>query len=215
MQLGVDERSRRERLLRRIAEAAEAGVDYVQLRERDLSARELERHATQSVAAVRGSKTRLLINSRVDVALAVGANGVHLRSTDMPASEGRAIWAKSAGTTQCVIGVSCHSLAEVLTAEAHGADFVVFGPVFGKRGSSEQPTGVEVMASVVRRGGPIDKKVEAGQSLRMPVIALGGITLNNAAECLRAGAAGIAGIRLFQEGDLADTVKRLRTLGGH
>lgn len=155
----------------------------------------------------------MLVNSRVDVALVVGADGVHLRSSDMAASEARAIWAKSAGAPQCVIGVSCHSLAEVLSAEAHGADFVVFGPVFGKQGSDAAAVGVEAITAVVRRGGPADKKVEAGQSLRMPVIALGSITLDNAASCGRAGAAGIAGIRVFQQGDITDTVRRLRSLG--
>jgi thiamine-phosphate pyrophosphorylase len=210
MQLGVDESSRREHLVRRIADAAAAGVDYVQLRERDLTTRELERLAAQAITAVRGTRAKLLINSRVDVALAVGADGVHLRSTDIPASEARAIWANSAGTAQCVIGVSCHSLAEVLNAEAHGADSAVFGPVFGKQGSSEPPVGVEAIMTVVRRGGPADKKVEAGQPLRMPVIALGGITTQNAAQCIQAGAAGIAGIRLFQQGDVTETVRRLR-----
>lgn len=213
MQLAAEEKTRRERLLQRIAEAAAAGVDYVQLRERDLTVRELKRLAAQAAAAMRGSRAKLLINSRVDVALAGGADGVHLRSTDMAASEARAIWAKSAGTAQCVIGVSCHSLAEVMSAEAHGADFAVFGPVFGKQGRAEPPVGVEAIASVVRRSGPVDKKVEAGQTLRMPVIALGGVTLENAAECVRAGAAGVAGIRLFQEGDIRATVQRLRTSG--
>jgi len=210
MQLGADETTRRERLLRRIGDAAAAGLDYVQLRERDLTTRDLERLAAQAMAAVRGSRAQLLINSRVDVALAAGAHGVHLRSTDIAASEARATWAKSAGTTQCVIGVSCHSLADVLSAEAHGADFAVFGPVFGKQGSSQPPVGVEAIAGVVRRGGPVDNKVEAGQPLRMPVIALGGITPENAAHCIQAGAAGIAGIRLFQQGDVTETVHRLR-----
>jgi thiamine-phosphate pyrophosphorylase len=212
MQLGGDERSRRERLLQKIAEAAAAGVDYVQLREQGLTARDLERLATQAIATMRGSRTKLLINSRVDAALAVGADGVHLRSNDMAASEARAIWAKSAGAGQCVIGVSCHSLAEVLNAEAHGADFVVFGPVFGKQGSKVAPVGVAAIAKVIRRGGPADPKVEAGRSLRMPVVALGGVSSKNAAECLHAGAAGVAGIRLFQEGDVTETVRRLRGL---
>ena len=213
MHLGADETMRRERLLRRIAQAASAGVDYVQLRERDLTIRELEGLAAQAVAVVRGSKAKLLINSRVDVALAVGADGVHLRSTDMAASEARAIWAKSARKTEAVVAVSCHSLAEVLSAESHGADFVVFGPVFGKQGSDVSPTGTEAIAKVIARGGPADPKVEAGQSLRMPVIALGGLTLENAVACVRAGAAGVAGIRLFQEGDVTETVQRLRSLG--
>ena len=210
MQLGADEPSRRQELLEKIAEAARAAVDYIQLRERDLTARELERLAAQAVDVVRGSHSKLLINSRVDIALAVGAHGVHLRSNDMAASEARAIWAKSANRTDCVIGVSCHSLADVLSAEAHGADFVVFGPVFGKLGSSEPPTGVDAIRQIVGRAGPVDHKVEAGQSLRMPVLALGGVTIENTASCLRAGAAGVAGIRLFQEGDVTETVRQLR-----
>ncbi len=210
MQLGADETSRRRRLLDKISAAAEAGVNCVQLRERDLTTRELERLASEAVQVVRGSRTKLLINSRVDVALAVGAHGVHLRSTDIAASEARAIWAKSAGTTDCAIAVSCHSLDEVLSAESHGADFVVFGPVFGKQGSDQDPRGVGAITQLLHRGAAIDHKVEAGRALRMPVIALGGITVNNAAECLRAGAAGIAGIRLFQDGDLAAAVRQLR-----
>ena len=215
MQLGADEASRRARLLERIASAAEAGVDCIQLRERDLTTRELERLSAAAVGRVREAKsgTKLLINSRVDVALAVGADGVHLRSNDIAASEARAIWAKSAKRTDCVVAVSCHSIQDVLSAEGHGADFVVFGPVFGKQGSAQPPTGVEAIARVVSRGVPADPKVEAGQTLRMPVIALGGVTVENAALCLRAGAAGVAGIRLFQQGDVAETVKRLRLMG--
>ena len=212
MQLGADEASRRTVLLRKIAAAARAGVDYIQLRERDLTARELERLASEAMSAVRGSTTKLLVNSRVDIALAAGADGVHLRSDDIAASEARALWAKSAGATSCVIAASCHSLPEVLRAESHGADFVVFGPVFGKQGSNAPATGAGAIAQIARRGGPIDPKVEAGQSLRMPVIALGGVTVENAALCLRAGAAGVAGIRLFQENDVTATVQRLRDL---
>jgi thiamine-phosphate pyrophosphorylase len=189
----------REPLLEKISEAARAGVDYIQLREREMTARELERLATDALRRVResGSRTKLLINSRVDVALAVGADGVHLRSNDIAANEARAIWAKSVGRTDCVIGVSCHSLADVLSAESHGADFVVFGPVFGKIGTSEPPVGVEALR-------------EATSKSEMPVIALGGVTLENARECVEAGAAGVAAIRMFQDGDVAAVVRRLR-----
>ena len=214
MQLGADHHSRRAGLLEKIAEAATAGVDYIQLRERDLKARELERLAAEAVRLVREarSNTRLLINSRVDVALTAGADGVHLRSNDLAASEARAIWAKSAKRTDCLIGVSCHSLEDVLSAESHGADFVVFGPVFGKQGSSEPAVGTQAIVRIVSRGGPVDRRLEAGQSLSMPVIALGGVTVENAAACVRAGAAGVAGIRLFQDGNIAEVVRRLRTL---
>jgi thiamine-phosphate pyrophosphorylase len=211
-QLGDTEESRCRQLLERISKAAAAGVDHIQLRERDLSARTLEQLAREISDVVRSanSKTKLLINSRIDVALAIGADGVHLRASDISASEARAIWAKSAHNPECVIGVSCHSIAEVLGAESHGADFAVFGPVFGKAQCDAVGLGMSAISSVTRRGGPVDKKVEAGQTLRMPVLALGGVTVQNAADCVRAGAAGVAGIRLFQEGDLAETVARLR-----
>jgi thiamine-phosphate pyrophosphorylase len=209
-QLADEEAHRRRRLLDKIAEAASAGVDYIQLRERDLTVRELERLAIEAIARVRTSTTRLLINSRVDVALAIDADGVHLRSHDLAASEARAIWGKSTGRTNCVIGVSCHSLNQVLSAEAHGADFAVFGPVFGKQGSNQPPIGMDALEAVASRGNPVDKKVEAGQTLGMPVLALGGVTLENARACVEAGAAGVAGIRLFQESDIARVVARLR-----
>ncbi len=209
-----DDSSRCDAVVTKISEAASAGVDYVQLRERDLTLRQLERLAARAVASVRqtSAKAKLLINSRIDVALAVGADGVHLRSNDIPASEARTIWDKSAHRKSCIIAQSCHSLKDVLSAEGHGADFVVFGPVFGKQGSTTAPTGVGGIASVVARGGPVDPRVEAGQSLRMPVVALGGITVANAAECFRAGAAGVAAIRMFQQGDAAETVRRLRAM---
>ena len=213
MQLGGDEPTRRRNLLCCIEEAARAGVEYIQLRERDLTSRALERLAEEAVAAVRrgGSKTRVLVNSRIDVALAVGADGVHLRGDDLPASEARAIWDKSSHRTDVVVAQSCHSLADVLAAESHGADFVVFGPVYGKQGSTKPPTGVEAIGRIVGRGSPPDPKVEAGQTLRMPVIALGGITVENAVACVRAGAAGVAAIRMFQQGNIAEVVRRLRS----
>ncbi len=202
-----------EPLLRKIAEAVRAGVNFIQLRERDLTIRELERLAREAVKLVReaDSGTKLLINSRIDVALAVGADGVHLRSDDVSAADARAIWSRATGRTDCMVGVSCHSLRDVLSAEGQGAEFAVYGPVFGKQGSEAKPTGVEGLASVLNRG-DAPSKVEAGQKLRMPVIALGGITLANAADCVRAGAAGVAAIRMFQENDVAAVVKRLRDL---
>src|SRR5579863_5742760 len=129
MQLGGDENSRRAQLLAKIEEAAQAKIDYIQLRERDLTARELEalaREARKRVAL--NSQTKLLINSRTDVALAAGADGVHLRADDVNAAEVRAIFAKAEiqGATKLVISVSCHTPEEVALAEAHGADFAVF-----------------------------------------------------------------------------------------
>ncbi len=209
-QLADSEASRRRRLLDKIVEASQADVDFVQLRERDLTVRELESLAGEAVALLRGTDTKLLINSRVDVAIAAGGHGVHLRSNDIAASEARAIWAKATGRTDCVIGVSCHSSKDVLSAEGHGADFAVYGPVFGKQGSTEPPVGMESLRTIAQRGVSPDKKVEAGQSLGMPLLALGGVTVENARACVEAGAAGIAGIRLFQDGKIAELVKRLR-----
>jgi thiamine-phosphate pyrophosphorylase len=197
-QFGGDAKEQERRLLEKIRECAAAGVEYVQLREKDLSTRALEELAGKAMAAVRSTTTKLLINSRTDVALACGAHGVHLPGGDLPASEVRAVFAR-AGISAAVIGVSAHSLADVLTAEAHGADFAVFAPVFEKAGAANS-TGLEQLRQICRRA-----------HAAMPVFALGGITLENARLCVEAGAAGIAGIRLFQENDVSRVVKSLKS----
>ncbi len=207
-QLAASEAERRVKLLARIAEAARCGVDYIQLREKDLSARELESLAREAVRTVRhqSSHTRLLINSRTDVALAVAAGGVHLRSDDVSAADARALLAR-AGRPQALVAVSCHALAEVVRAEAGGADFAVFGPVFEKPGGhvhrAQAAGGLAALREVCERTALTEK--------RLPVLALGGVTVENAAQCIEAGAAGVAGIRLFQESDLAGVVKLLKT----
>jgi thiamine-phosphate pyrophosphorylase len=199
-----DNHEQERRLLKKIAECAAAGIDMIQLREKDLETRALEELAVKAMAALDGSRTRLLINSRTDVALACGAHGVHLPSNDIPASEVRSIFAR-AGISEPAIGVSTHSAAEVASAEAHGADFAVFGPVFEKKrekGGTANPQGLEELRRICHR-------TEAAQP-PMPVLALGGITLENARECVAAGAAGIAAIRLFQENDVHAVIKKLR-----
>lgn len=196
-----DGNAQQQRLLEKISECAAAGVDFVQLREKDLSARALEELARKAVAAIpQGSATKLLINARTDVALACRAHGVHLPARDLPASEVRAIWDR-AGLTAAVIGVSTHSPEEVAQAEAHGADFALFGPVFEKDGESN-PGGLDQLRQACRR--------PYGATATMPVLALGGITRANAQRCVDAGAAGIAGIRLFQENNVARMVSGLR-----
>jgi len=197
-----DAQEQEQRLLAKIAECAAAGIEYVQLREKDLDTRVLEELALKAMAALGGSRTQLLINSRTDVALACGAHGVHLPANDLAASEVRAIFAR-ADKSEPVIGVSTHSASEVALAEAHGASFVVFGPVFEKNGSAN-PDGLEQLRRICHRA-------EAAQP-PMPVWALGGITLENAQQCVVAGAAGIAAIRLFQEGEVHAIVKKLRSL---
>lgn len=192
-----------QRLLKKIAECATAGVDLIQLREKDLSTRDLEKLACNAIEAIpRGSAARLLINSRTDVALASGADGVHLPAHDLPASEVRAIMAR-AGRTAPVIGVSAHSAAEIAQAEAHGADFALFGPVFEKDGRLNPP-GLEHLRQACRR-----PRIDGAP---MPVLALGGITLENARQCFAAGATGIAAIRLFQQNEVEPVVARLRAL---
>lgn len=198
-QLPGDAQEQERRLLEKIAECAAAGVDLIQLREKDLGSRALEDLALKAMAALAGSRTRLLINSRTDVALACGTHGVHLPANDLAASEVRAIFART-GVSEPVIGVSTHSAAEVASAEAHGADFAVFGPVFEKSGSANRE-GLEELRRICHR-------TEAAQP-PMPVLALGGITVENAQLCAAAGAAGIAAIRLFQENEVHVVVKNL------
>jgi len=195
------EPQRRRRLLEKIAEAARCRVDFIQLREKDLTARDLEQLAQDALRVVRKnplSQTRVLVNSRTDVALAAGADGVHLRSDDVSASAVRSIWAAHKPHNQsCVIGVSCHSVLEVAGAAAQAADFAVFGPVFGKKDApSTTPIGTEELRRACQQ--------------KIPVLALGGVTLDNVGACLDAGAAGIAAIRLFQDQDIGRVVRAIR-----
>ncbi len=209
-----DETSRRRRLLEKIREAAIAGVDYIQLREKDLPSRDLESLAREAVSIMREAlptdhrplPTALLINSRTDVALAVQAKGVHLRSNDVSPQELRAIWTKSVGNAGTgtparqlspqapLIAVSCHAPAEVVQAAADKATFAVFAPVFEKKDAN--PTGLAALQKACLA--------------KIPVLALGGVTLANAHSCLAAGASGIAAIRLFQDHHIAEVVKQLR-----
>ena len=214
-----DDNQQRELLLAKIAEAARAQIEFIQLREKDLSSRELERLTRAAVGLVHdarrdGSHTRLLINSRSDIALACGADGVHLTSTDIAAADVSALWMRSRPEARPVIGVSCHSAAEVRMAESQGADFAVFGPVFGKHETGAPGVGLNLLAGACGRT-PAVKLTEAPPiSKAFPVLALGGVTVGNAASCLKSGAAGIAGIRIFHERNIIDVAKELRTFSG-
>lgn len=193
------EPERRKRLLEKIGEAARSGIDYVQLRERDLPGRELESLARAAVRAIRanGEQTRLLINSRMDVSISVGADGVHLRAKDVSPQDARKIWRQAHESKDPIIAVSCHTPEDVTAAGNAGADFVVFGPVFGKKGA-KQTAGADLLRSVCPS--------------RIPVLALGGVTLENARACIDVGASGIAGIRLFQENQISALVEQLRNV---
>lgn len=197
-----DESARRARLLAKVREAAAAGVDYIQLREKDLSSRKLEslaREAMQILKETPSERTRLLINSRTDVALAVGADGVHLPAGDIPPAEVRQISQASCGAgapARVTISVSCHSVEEVRQAQQAGADLALFAPVFEKKDApGAKPAEVEALRQACQ--------------YKIPVLALGGVALDNAAACLQAGTAGIAAIRLFQENDVADIARKL------
>jgi thiamine-phosphate pyrophosphorylase len=207
-----DELARRRQLLEKLREAAKAGVDYTQLREKDLASRELEELAGEAMRVIcehrnavseNFRRSRLLINSRTDIALAVGADGVHLRSQDISTANIRkvvqTVLARNSKpeTRDFVVAVSCHSHEEVAAAEQAGADFVVFAPVFEKREDpASASAGLDALSKACRYG--------------VPVFALGGVTVENARSCLEAGAAGIAGIRLFQQNVIAEVVRSLR-----
>jgi thiamine-phosphate pyrophosphorylase len=193
-----NESAQRGQLLDKISEATRCGVDFIQLREKDLTIRGLEKLAREAVARLktenRELRTKLLINSRTDVALAVGADGVHLRSDDVSPGVVRSLWSRGAESLVRV-AVSCHSEQEVIKAAAEKADFAVFAPVFEKKEAT--PAGLAALSHACQH--------------KIPVLALGGITLENARACLDSGAAGIAAIRLFQENDLSQLIPKLRS----
>jgi thiamine-phosphate pyrophosphorylase len=161
-----------------------------------MNARTLCELTVRASALTRGTATRLLVNDRADIARVGGADGVQLTSQSVDA----AVVRESFGS-DFLIGVSTHSLAEAQKARDQGADFVLFGPVFeteSKKGFGG-PQGIEKLRLV------------AGEVDPLPVIAIGGITLENAADCLRAGASGIAAIRLFQDaGRLLEVAAAIR-----
>jgi thiamine-phosphate pyrophosphorylase len=191
-------------VLGKIRAAAAAGVDWVQIREKDLCGRELLALAREAVA-VCGS-TRVIVNDRLDAALAAGAGGVH-RGRESLGTRDVVQWCRSGNApADFLIGVSCHSLQEAREAEGAGASYIFFGPVFdtpSKRGMGE-PQGVARLGEICR-------------GVTIPVVAIGGVSEENAGECSRAGAAGIAAIRMFQEardaGAMKDLIERLWTQG--
>jgi thiamine-phosphate pyrophosphorylase len=178
------------------SEAIAAGVDMVQIRERDLTARNLLAISDGLAQTAQRHGAKVLINDRADVAEASGA-GVHLTTRSMTADVIR----KSFGP-EMLVGVSTHSLREAAAAEEQGADFIVFGPVFETESKEiyGPPVGPRALRSVASR-------------LQIPVLALGGVKLTNFRQTLDCGAAGIAAISLFTDtADLQGLVREIKSV---
>lgn len=191
-----------ELLVSQVREAAKAGIDLVQVRERDLEARELCRLVERCIDAAAGSRTRILVNDRADVALAVGAHGVHLRADSYEAGRVRAI-----APRPFLIGRSVHDPEEAAEMARQGAvDYLVFGTVFATESKPDgHPiAGVGRLAAAVKAAMPV------------PVLAIGGVSVASASALREAGAAGLAAIRLFLPVEsgagptLIETVHRIR-----
>ena len=183
-------------ILRQVSAATAAGVDLIQIREKRLTARVLFELAERAVELSKATSARVLINDRADIAAGAGADGVHLTTQSIEAATIR----KSFGE-DFVIGASTHSLEEATAAHEGGADFAVIGPIFetGAKRNYGPPLGLETLGETARRLAPF------------PLLALGGVSIENAHQCMRAGASGIAGISLFADpGTLKSVVKSLR-----
>jgi len=197
-----------ETLLSKIAAAVDAGVDWIQIREKDLLGKDcssLTRKALQQAAkssARKTAPTQILVNDRLDVAISERAGGVHLGEKSLPLAEAKRLVENRGARKDFLIGISCHSLEAARAAASGGADYLFFGPIFAtpSKAAFGAPQGLERLAEVCR-------------AVHIPVLAIGGITLTNAADCLAAGASGIAAIRLFQDAwDMSSVVKSLRKL---
>ena len=176
-----------EALLRKIAQAANAGVDWIQIREKDLPARQLAGISVEIMRRV-PKECRILINDRLDVAIAVSAGGVHLGGKSVSVADARRLISAQGNLNDFIVGASVHRLEAALSSEKEGADYLVFGPVFNtpSKAAYGAAQGLQQLEKICR-------------AASIPVLAIGGITQQNAQECLEHGAAGIAAIRLFQE----------------
>lgn len=183
--------------------ALNAGVDWIQIREKTLPTRrllELARGAVQHASEKCTGRAQIILNDRLDVALAAPAHGVHLGGMSMPVADVQRWLRSHAPMPGFLLGRSCHSLLEAQQAERDGASYVILGPIFStpSKLAFGPPLGLARLAEVCR-------------TLRIPVLAIGGITVESAPQCLAAGAAGLAAIRLFQSSPhLPEVVARLK-----
>jgi thiamine-phosphate pyrophosphorylase len=181
-------------LVESIGRAAAAGVDWIELREKDYSGREWSELLEEAVERINlsGQVVRLLVNDRLDVALTSGAGGVHLSESGIPVAEACRLrddfFSRRGRRPDFLVGASCHSLGAALGAARAGADYIFFSPIYHtpSKANYGPPQGLEILRRVA-------------SAVEVPVIAIGGISRENARDCLAAGAAGIAAIRLFQE----------------
>lgn len=184
-------------IIKTVERAVHAGVSLIQLREKSLRPRVLFELTRRAVEIAEGSHTKILVNDRVDVALAAGAAGAHLTTLSLSAKTVRTIT-----PPEFLIGVSAHSIEEVASAKDGAADFVTFSPIFAtpSKAAYGAPRGLAEL------------QIVAQQFNGFPVIALGGITdIKHAGSALEAGASGVAAIRLFaQAHDMTETVAQLR-----
>jgi thiamine-phosphate pyrophosphorylase len=181
--------------------AAALGVDWIQIREKHLSGRELA-ELTSEALRVAPAPCRVLINDRLDVACAVGAAGVHLTEQSISVADARKFVRERGLPASFLVGASTHSLDSARAAADSGANYIIFGPVFStpSKAAYGPPQGIERLAAICR-------------SASIPVLAIGGITSENVGECIAAGVAGIAAIRIFQDAsDLPAVVHQLRQL---
>lgn len=180
--------------------AAHAGIKAIQLREKDLTPRELFALAGEIRDVVHPYGTRLLINDRADIACAAALDGVHLATTSLTPR-----FARCALRENSLIAVSTHTLTEARFAESAGADFITYGPVFytPSKAAYGAPRGIEALKEVC-------------QSVKIPVFALGGVTPERIPQCLTAGAHGVAAISaLLDVPDIANAITAFaEQLGG-
>jgi thiamine-phosphate diphosphorylase len=172
--------ARRVGLIDKIRIAVENGIDLIQIREKRLSARNLVALACEARTLTKGSSSRILINDRVDIALAAELDGVHLTETSLPVPVVRGIAGR-----EFIIGCSRHSLEGLQNAASDGADFAVYGPIFSTPGKI--PVGIDALREVCHTVPDL------------PVLAIGGINAGNLGAVLEAGAAGVAAIRLLND----------------